>query len=301
MKKTELEKRRKHLLFSAMTATALLTAGCLGAFAAEGAESSASDAQVLEAAQQGADSTAGEADAVKADDLVISLPDSELTVENLTGVHLAVRLEDYKAPEGEEAAAKMYTLTLTDEDKNEHVFENVDPSRWSDASAYIEDDFYLIRLKDQNGEWKLATENGEEKTFDKPVTRYVTNDVYIREEADFDSKPLSVAQLGSEVKVIAAAPRWCKVEQGDVTGYISRSCLSPDQKDADAAVSAEKAAIAAREAAAAAAAAAAAEEDYDDGGGAYEVGREQYPDCDGSGHGYYIVYYSDGSSSTEDY
>lgn len=33
----------------------------------------------------------------------------------------------------------------------------------------------------------------------------------------------------------------------------------------------------------------------------YEVGRQQYDDCDGSGHGYYEITYSDGSVGYEEY
>lgn len=36
-------------------------------------------------------------------------------------------------------------------------------------------------------------------------------------------------------------------------------------------------------------------------GGVYEVDRKDMPDCDGSGHGYYIVTYSDGSVQYEEY
>lgn len=32
-----------------------------------------------------------------------------------------------------------------------------------------------------------------------------------------------------------------------------------------------------------------------------EVRREKYDDCDGSGHGYVEIYYSDGSMETEEY
>lgn len=32
-----------------------------------------------------------------------------------------------------------------------------------------------------------------------------------------------------------------------------------------------------------------------------EIRREDYPDCDGSGHGYIEIYYSDGSVETEEY
>ena len=39
---------------------------------------------------------------------------------------------------------------------------------------------------------------------------------------------------------------------------------------------------------------------YDDGG-VYEVSRDDYPDCDGSGHGYYEIHYSDGSTEYVEY
>lgn len=38
-----------------------------------------------------------------------------------------------------------------------------------------------------------------------------------------------------------------------------------------------------------------------DDGGVYEVSRTDVPDCDGSGHGYYIVKYSDGHEEYEEY
>lgn len=41
--------------------------------------------------------------------------------------------------------------------------------------------------------------------------------------------------------------------------------------------------------------------DNGDNGGVYEVSRQAMPDCDGSGHGYYIITYSDGSTGTEEY
>ena len=35
--------------------------------------------------------------------------------------------------------------------------------------------------------------------------------------------------------------------------------------------------------------------------GKYEVSRQAYDDCDGSGHGYYEITYSDGSTAREEY
>ena len=43
------------------------------------------------------------------------------------------------------------------------------------------------------------------------------------------------------------------------------------------------------------------DDDSGSGGGKYEVSRQAMPDCDGSGHGYYIINYSDGSVEYEEY
>ena len=59
----------------------------------------------------------------------------------------------------------------------------------------------------------------------------------------------------------------------------------------------------AQQAAAAAAAAAAASQasSGSQSSGKHEVGRQKFDDCDGSGHGYYIITYSDGSTATQNY
>ena len=36
-------------------------------------------------------------------------------------------------------------------------------------------------------------------------------------------------------------------------------------------------------------------------GGKTEVSRQKVDDCDGSGHGYYVITYSDGSTAYEEY
>ena len=84
---------------------------------------------------------------------------------------------------------------------------------------------------------------------------------------------------------------------------MSRSFLTSSKEEAEAAVSANDAARAAQEAAAAAAAAqaAAAAAAAQAATGPTEVSRQQYPDCDGSGHGYWEVTYSDGHKEIIEY
>ncbi len=241
----------------------------------------------------------------KAEDFVITLPEGELPVENQAGLGVSeTKLEEMEAAEGE---ALMYTLTLTDENGTDHVYEKVDPTKWSDVIFFTEDGFYLMWLKDPEGARKLAAEKGEEITFDEPQTKYALDDVSLHAEANVTSDKTGTVGRGMEVSVLAAGPRWCKVvcekEDGEVSGYMSRSFLTSSKEEADAAVSANDAARAAQEAAAAAAAAqaAAAAAAAQAAAGPTEVSRQQFPDCDGSGHGYYEITYSDGHKEIVEY
>ncbi len=241
----------------------------------------------------------------KADDFTIALPEGELAVENKAG--LAVSGSELKEQEAAEGEAVMYTLTLTDETGAEHVYQNVDPTKWSDVIFDTQDGFCLLWLRDPEGARKLAAEQGEEITFDEPQTKYALDDVALHTEANVQSDKSGTVSRGMEVSVLAAGPRWCKVvcekEDGEVTGYMSRSFLTASKEEAEAAVSANDAARAAQEAAAAAAAAqaAAAAAAAQASNGPTEVSRQQYPDCDGSGHGYYEIKYSDGHTEIVEY
>ena len=108
------------------------------------------------------------------------------------------------------------------------------------------------------------------------------------------------------------------MQADDITGYVYHTYITENKEAADAKVKAEQEAKAQAEAAAAQAAAAQAQQsqnnyDYSQDQGSYqepaqaapqekyEVGRQQYDDCDGSGHGYYEITYSDGSVGYEEY
>ena len=200
-------------------------------------------------------------------------------------------------------------LTLTGEDGEVHVFADADVTAMTDPVLVKDNGFLYIEYKNAEGKDKEAAETADEVEFDKEVTMYVVNDVYVRAEANGDSEALAVASLGQEVTVTGAAPKWYKVVMGETTGYIARSFLSKDKESADAAVKAEEAAQAqaAAEAQAAAAAAQQAASQASSGQsaaapqGKSEVSRQAYDDCDGSGHGYYEITYSDGSTAREEY
>ena len=73
------------------------------------------------------------------------------------------------------------------------------------------------------------------------------------------------------------------------------------KQEAEAAAAAQQAAEAAAQQAAEQAAQQAAQQPSQSAGGKTEVSRQAYDDCDGSGHGYYEITYSDGSTAIEEY
>ncbi|MEY8426897.1 SH3 domain-containing protein [Lachnospiraceae bacterium 46-15] len=146
-------------------------------------------------------------------------------------------------------------------------------------------------------ETAAATEKATEAAAAEPKTMYVVSDVYIRQAADASSEAVAVAHLGDEVTAVPEDDKWYKVKLGDKEGYVVKDYLTDSKEEADQAVKSEEAAKAAAEAAAQAAQPQAAPS----GGGVYEVSRQAFDDCDGSGHGYYEITYSDGSVRTEEY
>ena len=245
-----------------------------------------------------------EAETEKAPDVEITMEDTVIAnVENQSGtVMKSAVLTKKEAPEGTEVGDCYGDLVLTEEDGTEHLFEEID--LFGTAVLTKEDGFFFVKCKDDAEKEKTYYETADEAVFEEPLTMYVVNDVYIRQEANGDSTALGVASLGSEITVVGASPKWYHVEQGEIEGYVSRAYLSKDKENADAAVKAEEAALAqaqAEAAAQAAAAASAAAQSTSGSQGKYEVSREAYDDCDGSGHGYYEITYSDGSTAIEEY
>ena len=196
-------------------------------------------------------------------------------------------------------------LVLTEEYGTEHTFQDVTVDKWKDAVLVNSYEFLYINYKDESGKDQEAAETADERTFDEPITMYVSANVHVRKEADKESESLKVAALGDEFKVIAAVPGWFKVENGDDTGYVFHSYLTEDKAAVDALVKAKQEADAAAAQAAAAAAAQAAQQQAAAAAAQpaqkTEVSRQAYDDCDGSGHGYYEITWSDGSVTYENY
>lgn len=219
-----------------------------------------------------------------------------------------------KADEKTEEAAPAYNLVITEDNGDTHTFENVEAEKWTDPVIYDQYGFLYIKYKDANGKEQEAAETADEKKFDTPLTMYVSTNVHVRKEASTEAESIKVSQLGDEWKVTAVVPGWFKVENeaGDVSGYAFHAYLTEDKAAVDALVQAKKeaeeaAARAAAEAAAQAAADQAAWEAQQQAQAqqkpqaVYEVSRQAYDDCDGSGHGYFEITMSDGSVRYEEY
>lgn len=270
----------------------------------------AEDAATQEAEAQDSD---GEA---TAEDFTIAFDGGELSVTNQTTQTIkeaklveAAADDSKEADDSEETAdaskeAKM-DLVLTEEDGTEHTFQDVTVDKWKDAVLVNSYEFLYINYKDESGKDQEAAETADERTFDEPITMYVSANVHVRKEADKESESLKVAALGDEFKVIAAVPGWFKVENGDDTGYVFHNYLTEDKAAVDALVKAKQEADAAAAQAAAAAAAQAAQQQAAAAAAQpaqkTEVSRQAYDDCDGSGHGYYEITWSDGSVTYENY
>ena len=270
----------------------------------------AEDAAAQEAEAQDSD---GE---VTAEDFTIAFDGGELSVTNQTTQTIKeAKLVEAAADDSEEAdnseetadaskEAKM-NLVLTEEDGTEHTFQDVTVDKWKDAVLVNSYEFLYINYKDESGKDQEAAETADERTFDEPITMYVSANVHVRKEADKESESLKVAALGDEFKVIAAVPGWFKVENREDTGYVFHSYLTEDKAAVDALVKAKQEADAAAAQAAAAAAAQAAQQQAAAAAAQpaqkTEVSRQAYDDCDGSGHGYYEITWSDGSVTYENY
>ena len=188
---------------SIMTAASLAVSAPAAVFA--------EDAAAQEAEAQDSD---GEA---TAEDFTIAFDGGELSVTNQTTQTIKeAKLVEAAADDSEEAdnseetadaskEAKM-DLVLTEEDGTEHTFQDVTVDKWKDAVLVNSYEFLYINYKDESGKDQEAAETADERTFDEPITMYVSANVHVRKEADKESESLKVAALGDEFKVIAAVP-----------------------------------------------------------------------------------------------
>lgn len=324
----------KKKMVSILLAATVMSAA-VGPVSVWAADAAVTEAPAQETAEGAAQETTEEEEKV-IEDVKVTLESGEVTIKNETEANYTAEYKKQEAAEGQEtdaAADESWNLVLTDEEGNAHTFEKVTPDKWTEPSVVEEYGFLYIKYKDSNGKDQEALETAEEKAFEKELTMYVTTDVNVRKEASKDSQSLKVTSLGAEWKAVASVPGWIKVEADGVSGYVFHSYITEDKEKVDALVQEKKAA--AEAAAQAAAQAAQAQTSYEEPvyqepvqqpaqpaeepaaaepapaepapaepaepSAPVEVSRQAYDDCDGSGHGYYEIIYSDGSVAYEEY
>ncbi|MDO5422243.1 MAG: SH3 domain-containing protein [Eubacteriales bacterium] len=291
--------KRKFVQFLCGVAAMSTVLGGSAVFAEEKAAETETASEVeAETETEDSEAETETAETEKAADVEVSEEGEALwTAENLTGI-------EFSKAEMQDAA-----LVLTDEEGTEHQILDVDPEDVDAPVLKMFGSFVALEyLSKESGETARLVEEGEEVVFDEAKTMYVVDDVYVRAEASAEAEAVSVAGRGSEIQVLGELPKWYRMELGDGEGFISKSYVTEMEDVAAQAVEAEAqaraqiAAQAAAEAQAAAAAQAAAGQNQAPAQqGRYEVSRQKYDDCDGSGHGYYEITYSDGTVETEEY
>ena len=275
---------------------ALIAAMCLGAPTAAFAGETTTKEETAE--------KTGDKDSAEEKETAEDFQIGELTVKNQSGLEVkSAELQDAKEDDSKKKDSKDAAgqdLVITMKDGTEHTFRNVTPDDWKEPVFYNEYEILYISYTDEKGKSQEALEDAKETELEEAATTYAKSNVNIREKADTKSKSLKVTSLGTEFKVTGVCPGWLKVEGDGVKGYAAHTYFTSNKDEIDKLVAEQKAAEEkkAAEAKAASEAQAAAEAAASE---PTEVSRQAYDDCDGSGHGYYEITYSDGSVRYEEY
>ena len=217
-----------------------------------------------------------------------------------------------------------YIHVKTDEKGESHTIQDVDKEDVEeDTLALVKYGSFLALQydsKEQNASKRLV-EEGDELLFAEAKTMYVLDDVYVRAQPEFAAEPVLVAGRGSEIQVTGEFPKWYQMKLEDGEGFISKSYVTAKKEEAEQAAAADAQARAAKAAEQQAAEQAQEEAAWTDQAGVgdasaswsggdtaeaapqerMEVSRQAYDDCDGSGHGYFEITYSDGTVEIQEY
>lgn len=230
--------------------------------------------------------------------IMLRISDSE-TVEVANTAQLDITAVSVESAEEE----GLVDITMAAEDGVQYEFKNVKYADMLEPELVVEGAFAYIKYTGLASGKERSTGQSGELTYASPAELFAVDDVYIRSEPDSDSEILGVIQRGDAIEVQGETATHYKVQKDDIVGYTVRKCISEDEQEAIAAVKAEEAAREEirRQAEAAAQAAAAAAARQAAASSKSEVKRQKFDDCDGSGHGYYEITYSDGSTKYEEY
>ncbi len=197
----------------------------------------------------------------------------------------------------------LVNVVLAAGDGTAYEFLNVNYADMQEPKLVVEGAFAYIKYTGiASGKERSVGQTGE-LVYEEAAELFAVDEVYMRAEPDNDAEIVGVINRGDAIEVMGETATHYKVKKDDVIGYSVRKCISEDEQEAIAAVQAESAAREAIRQAEAAAAAAAAQSaaSSQNTSAVYEVKRQKFDDCDGSGHGYYLITYSDGSTGVEEY
>ena len=282
----------------ALGAAVMLCMGFSSIAMAEETES-LTEAEVLtEAAEDSADQEETSAPADVLETIVLTVEEKDpIEVANTAGLDILAASVELQEDES------LINVVMVAGDGQQYEFQNVQYEVMLDPELVEEGAFAFIKYTSlASGKERSIGQTGE-LTYSDPAELFAIDDVYIRSEPNDEAEILGVINRGDAIEVLGETATHYMVKKGDVTGYTVRRCISEDEQEAIAAVQAEAAAreaIRAQQAAAAAAAARAASSSSGSSG-VTEVRRQKFDDCDGSGHGYYQITYSDGSTKIEEY
>lgn len=256
----------------------------------------AAQAEETEMTTEAAVETAAEEEAEVVEEIVLQFEDAEpvkitnTAKLNITGVSV------------EAAEEGLVNVTMMAADGTVYEFLNVKPADMQNPELVLDGVFaYVKYIGIESGKERKYGQTGEIQ-YEEAVELFAVDDVYMRAAADSEAEIVGVINRGDAIEVLGETASHYMVKKDDVTGYSARSCISEDEQDAIAAVQAEEYARAeiARQAAEAAQRAA-SKSSGKKTSGKKEVKRQKFDDCDGSGHGYYLITYSDGSTGIIEY
>lgn len=250
-------------------------------------------AEETEMAAEAAVETAAEETVEIVEEIILQVEDAEpVTVVNtakldITGVSV------------EAAEEGLVNVTMMASDGTVYEFLNVKLSDMQNPELIVDGVFAYVKYTGmESGKERKYGQTGEFQ-YEEAVELFAVDDVYMRAAADSEAEIVGVINRGDAIEVLGETATHYMVKKDEITGYSARSCISEDEQEAIAAVQAEEYARA--EIARQAAAAAAAQQAASQSSGKKEVKRQKFDDCDGSGHGYYLITYSDGSTGVIEY
>ena len=241
--------------------------------------------------------TAAETQAVEVLETITLTIEDKDPVEIKNTAELPIRSASVEVQEDE----TLINVVMIADDGQQYEFLDVPYETMSEPELVMDGAFAFINYTSlSSGKERRVGQTGE-LTYKEPAELFAVDDVYIRSEPDDEAEILGVIKRGDAIEVLGETATHYVVKTDDATGYTVRRCISEDEQAAIAAVQAEEAAREQIRQAQAAAAAAQAAVSQQSGGGVTEVKRQKFDDCDGSGHGYYEITYSDGSVAYEEY